>query len=140
MTGLVASSLVSNHQYQVRHDQFRFGICALYITLRNRAPRRQWAFDFDEVRRSGDSDLDPDTLGSSTRELQASGNWLIIVCHRELQTNIALCTSGIIHLFPAKYRQSARISVTVRRFRQYGIEHLLLGTAHEFRYSAAQSA
>ena len=42
-----------------------------------------------------------------------------------------------IHLFPAKYRQSARISVIVHRFRQYGIEHLLLDTAHEVRYSAA---
>ena len=42
-----------------------------------------------------------------------------------------------IHLFPAKYRQSARISVIVHRIRQYGIEHLLLGTEHEVRYSAA---
>ena len=42
-----------------------------------------------------------------------------------------------IHLFPAKYRQSARISVIVHRFRQYGIEHLLLDTAHKVRYSAA---
>ena len=39
--------------------------------------------------------------------------------------------------FPAKYRQSARISVTVHRFRQYGIAHLLLDTAHDVRYSAA---
>ena len=45
-----------------------------------------------------------------------------------------------IYLLPAKYRQSARISVIVHQFRQYGIEHLLLGTAQEFRYSAAQSA
>ena len=45
--------------------------------------------------------------------------------------------SGLIHLFPAKYRQSARISVIVHRIRQYGIEHLLLDTAHEVRYSAA---
>ena len=45
-----------------------------------------------------------------------------------------------LHLFPAKYRQSARISVLVHRFRQYGIEHLLLDTAHKFRYNAAQSA
>ena len=44
-----------------------------------------------------------------------------------------------IHLFPAKYRQSAHISVIVHRFRQHAIEHLLLGTAYEFRYSAAQS-
>ena len=43
----------------------------------------------------------------------------------------------ILHLFPAKYRQSARISVIVHRFRQNGIEHLLLDTAHEVRYSAA---
>ena len=42
-----------------------------------------------------------------------------------------------IHLFPAKYRQSARISVIVHRFRQYGIEHLLLDTEHKVRYSAA---
>ena len=46
----------------------------------------------------------------------------------------------ILHLFPAKYRQSASISVIVHRFRQYGIEHLLLGPAHEVRYSAAKSA
>ena len=38
--------------------------------------------------------------------------------------------------FPAKYRQSARISVIVHRFRQYGIEHWLLDTAHEVRYSS----
>ena len=42
-----------------------------------------------------------------------------------------------LHLFPAKYRQSARISVIMHRLRQYGIEHLLLDTAHEVRYSAA---
>ena len=52
----------------------------------------------------------------------------------------AICRTaeiGALHLFPAKYRQSARISVKVHRIRQYGIEHLLLGTAHEVRYSAA---
>ena len=42
-----------------------------------------------------------------------------------------------LHLFPAKYRQSARISVIVHRIRQYGLKHLLLDTAHEVRYSAA---
>ena len=42
-----------------------------------------------------------------------------------------------LHLFPAKYRQSARISVIVHRIRQYGLEHLLLDIAHEVRYNAA---
>ena len=50
--------------------------------------------------------------------------------------NVA-CPYVFLHLFPAKYRQSARISVIVHRFRQYGIEHLLLDTAHKIRYSAA---
>ena len=45
--------------------------------------------------------------------------------------------SGTNTFFPAKYRQPARISVIVHRFRQYGIEHLLLDAAHEVRYSAA---
>ena len=43
---------------------------------------------------------------------------------------------GHIHLFPAKYRQSARISVIVHRIRPYGIEHFLLDTLHGVRYSA----
>ena len=42
----------------------------------------------------------------------------------------------IYTFFPAKYRQSARISVIVHRFGQNGIEHLLLDTAHEVRCSA----
>ena len=53
------------------------------------------------------------------------------------RAHLHISAKNDIHLFPAKYRQSARISVIVHRFRQYGIEHLLLDTAHKVRYSAA---
>ena len=46
------------------------------------------------------------------------------------QCTITEIRADCLHLFPAKYRQSARISVIVHRIRQYGIEHLFLGTAH----------
>ena len=55
----------------------------------------------------------------------------------ESQWISCLIAKADLHLSPVKYRQSARISVIVHRFRQYDKKYLLLDTVHEVRYSAA---